>query len=526
MRCPHRLSASLLALLFFIPPAAADLTSLNPDQLPSQLQHPLKMLATTAMSGEGRDYFSLKPGQTATIGTITGPAIIFRLWCTSSDTKQTALTMIVDGKSETLVQRGQLPANVTQPDLLRGLDMQAYWSYIPVFVQKQAVFVARSYVTDEAAEPIRFYLQAGYRDVSGPELTEARKLSLPAVRQWISRLEQTTPTTAADVQRMSGEVSLKTPWQPALSGPSLITELQLSPVGNPPGGLTPEQCQNTRLIIECDGQKTVDAPLSALFAAWHKVGMDSAAIQAQDNRLTLRLPMPVASAMKLSLAPFGRKPIASMSASATVRQLPQAPRYRLCAQYFSQLSVDDQPMTWLDVTGEGIFLGTNMTANGLQRKTFAFLEGNEQIYVDGDAEPTIEGTGTEDYFNGAWYFEAGEQAHTFHGVTFKQDREPPIVDCYRHLISDCIPFKQSLRFDMQHGSRNKAPDVLYEGANFWYQTLPVSVAEPIRAQIPKEHLPPGEEPIEGQGMALRWIVLGLVFLATVALMKFLWRKHP
>lgn len=525
MQCSHRLTASLLALLIVIPPAVADLTSMNPDEIPSQLQHPLKMLATTAMSGEGRDYFSLKPGQSATVGTITGPAIIFRIWSTSSNTKHTALTMIVDGKSEALVQKGQLPPGVTQPDPLRGLDMQAYWSYVPVFVQKQAVFVARSYVADKTAEPIRFYLQAGYRNVSGPELAEARKLSLPTVREWISHLGQAAHDNPAGAHQLTGEVSVKTPWEPPLSGPSLITELQLGPVGNPAGGITPEQCQDTRLIIECDGQRTVDAPLSALFAAWNKVAMDSAAIQAQADRLTLRLPMPVASSMKLSLARFGRRPISQMSASATILKLPQAPEYRLCAQYFSQLSIDDKPMTWLNVTGEGIFLGTNMTANGLQRKTFAFLEGNEQIYVDGDTEPTIEGTGTEDYFNGAWYFEAGETAHPFHGVTFKQDREPPVVDCYRHLVSDCIPFKQSLRFDMQHGSRNKAPDVLYEGVNFWYQTLPVSVAEPVRVAIPRDQLPEGMEPTgHTGGRPLPWIVFHVLVGIVAGLLALVWRK--
>ena len=33
-----------------------------------------------------------------------------------------------------------------------------------------------------------------------------------------------------------------------------------------------------------------------------------------------------------------------------------------------------------------------------------YLEGNERAFVDGAAQPQILGTGTEDFFDGGWYF--------------------------------------------------------------------------------------------------------------------------
>ena len=42
----------------------------------------------------------------------------------------------------------------------------------------------------------------------------------------------------------------------------------------------------------------------------------------------------------------------------------------------------------------------------------AFLEGDEMIYVDGEKEAAIKGTGTEDYFNSGWYFNQGEYCRT------------------------------------------------------------------------------------------------------------------
>ncbi|MBU0608092.1 MAG: DUF2961 domain-containing protein, partial [Armatimonadetes bacterium] len=242
--------------------------------------------------------------------------------------------------------------------------------------------------------------------------------------------------------------------------------------------------------------------------------------------LHLRFPMPVGQSLTIGLDSFGGQPFQRMMAAVTVVPLKTAPKYRLCAQYFSQYSVTDQPMTLLNVTGEGIFLGTNLCVDGKDRKTFAFLEGNEQIYIDGDTKPTIEGTGTEDYFNGAWYFEAGEKANLFAGVTFKQDREPPMVDCYRYLVSDCIPFKQSLRLDLQHGSRNKAPDVLYEGVNFWYQASPTDVAEPVAAKAPKGG-GIGVEPATGGGSLIVRIIGFVLALAVVGLVAvWLLRRKP
>lgn len=503
---------------------AGESSWLNPDNLPPQLQHPLKLLATTALSGEGKDFYSLKPGATATIGTITGPAIIFRIWSTTSNTKMASLDMIVDGKKETLYERGELPPTVMRPDPLRSMDMQAYCSYNPIFVKKQAVFQARSF-EQGVTEPMKFYLQAGYRSMSAAELAQAETLDLAQVRVWLGRLQAPgyTGTTDTGAQTLSGEIRRGAPWQPTIQGPALITNLQLQPVGDSgAAGPTPAQLQTTRLVITCDGNRTLDVPLGLLFGVGHKLSdYQSAGLSTQGQTLSLRFPMPVASNMTIGLDRFGRKGIAALAAQATVLPLKQAPKYRFCAQYFSQISVQDQPMTLLNVTGEGLFVGTSLSVNGLQRKTFAFLEGNEQIYIDGDSKPTIEGTGAEDYFNNAWYFEAGEKTHLFHGVTFKQDKEPPIVDCYRQLISDCIPFRQSLRFDLQHGSRNKAPDVLYEGVMFWYQTPPVSVAEPVAVRIPKELLPEGMQ--RPGGLPLLMTILGfIVALAFVGLLAWGW----
>lgn len=519
----RRVTMVVAALSALMPVCGAGPAWLNPENLPPQLKHPLKLLATTAMSGEGKDYYSLKPGATATIDTIAGPAIIFRVWSTSSDTKMASLDMIVDGKKEVLYEQGKLPPTVMQPDPLRGMDMQAYWSYIPIFVKKQAVFQARSFEKN-VTEPMKFYLQAGYRQVPAAELAQAGKLDLKRVREQLGQAYALEPNywgTFGDWAKtaVTAQLSIGKPWAVPVTGPALVHSLKLQI----PDGTSGAQLQTTRLVVTCDGVRTIDAPLGVLFNLSHRqpaapIASTAIGTPVEGNTLILAFPMPVAQSLTVSLERFGRGGLESVEATIAHEPLKSAPKYRLCAQYFSQISVAKQPMTLLNVTGEGIFVGTNLSVNGLeQHKTFAFLEGNEQIYIDGDTRPTIEGTGTEDYFNNAWYFEAGEKTHLFHGVTFKQDRNPPTVDCYRYLISDCVPFQKSLRFDLQHGSRNGAPNVLFEGVMFWYQTPPVNVAEPVAAKIPPDLLPPGMEPpgrrsllIPAAGFVVALVVVGLL----------------
>ena len=55
---------------------------------------------------------------------------------------------------------------------------------------------------------------------------------------------------------------------------------------------------------------------------------------------------------------------------------------------------------FLEATGHGHFVG--VTHAVLQNQEGWFGEGDDMMFIDGAAMPTINGTGTEDYYNGAW----------------------------------------------------------------------------------------------------------------------------
>ena len=72
-----------------------------------------------------------------------------------------------------------------------------------------------------------------------------------------------------------------------------------------------------------------------------------------------------------------------------------------------------RPYEILHITGRGQYVGTVL--NVVQTAPGWFGEGDESFYVDGERKASIQGTGTEDYFNDAWSLRVAEGLYT--GVT-------------------------------------------------------------------------------------------------------------
>lgn len=146
--------------------------------------------------------------------------------------------------------------------------------------------------------------------------------------------------------------------------------------------------------------------------------------------------------------------------------------------------------TLLEAKGEGHLVGDNMSMQSYDGG-LSFLEGDEMIYVDGEKQASIRGTGTEDYFNSGWYFNQGEFSAPYHGLILKDDTLGRIA-AYRFHILDCIPFTKSIRALIEHGDQNhEVAD--YSSTAYWYQKephlpfahmLPPGLRIPLRVQVP------------------------------------------
>jgi Protein of unknown function (DUF2961) len=126
---------------------------------------------------------------------------------------------------------------------------------------------------------------------------------------------------------------------------------------------------------------------------------------------------------------------------------------------------------FMEATGRGHFVG--VTHGVIQNQDEWFGEGDDMIFIDGDTMPTINGTGTEDYYNGAWDFGLQTFAYPHNGAPYMVDPERigGRYCLYRWHIESPVTFEKSIKVTMEHGHANHRSDDFYTVA-YWYQTEP------------------------------------------------------
>ncbi len=108
----------------------------------------------------------------------------------------------------------------------------------------------------------------------------------------------------------------------------------------------------------------------------------------------------------------------------------------------------------MEATGKGHFVGVTHAVE--QNQDGWFGEGDDMIFIDGDTLPTINGTGTEDYYNGAWDF--GGQPFAYHAQRRALIADPERIGgrycLYRWHIESPIAFEKSIQVTIEHGHAN------------------------------------------------------------------------
>ncbi|MGB7265069.1 MAG: glycoside hydrolase family 172 protein, partial [Terracidiphilus sp.] len=150
---------------------------------------------------------------------------------------------------------------------------------------------------------------------------------------------------------------------------------------------------------------------------------------------------------------------------------------------------------FLEATGKGHFVG--VTQSVVQNEIGWFGEGDDMIFIDGDTMPTINGTGTEDYFNGAWGYGGQTFANMHQGVPFSVDPEHigGRYCQYRWHTEGPIAFEKSIKVTIEHGTANNRSDNFYSTA-YWYQTEPHAAFPALPAptdRVPKVFAVGGEK---------------------------------
>jgi hypothetical protein len=133
----------------------------------------------------------------------------------------------------------------------------------------------------------------------------------------------------------------------------------------------------------------------------------------------------------------------------------------------------------LDAAGRGQYVGCLLYVDN--RTPGWFGEGDDMIFIDHDPAPTINGTGTEDYFNNAWCYDK-PFSYPWFGCPLIDQRADggAFYTMYRFHGPDPIRFAEHIRVTLEHVWGDPLDDLAggpgmngFAATVFWYQERPV-----------------------------------------------------
>jgi len=241
------------------------------------------------------------------------------------------------------------------------------------------------------------------------------------------------------------------------------------------------------LRIYWDGElePSVEAPIGDFFGVGHGLNRNLSSLpiacSSEGRARNTYWYMPFRWSCRVTATNEGRRPVDAFYYYIDYRELPDlkpdAPYFH--AQYrqaFPLTGGKNYPL--LEAEGAGHYVGCNLSV--LQRTMGWWGEGDDMIYVDGETEPSLHGTGSEDYFSDAWGMR--EDENLFYGCPLQEDdfQAGSKATVYRFHIPDPVPFAKSIRVTIEHGHANDRSDY-YSSVAYWYQTEPHVTFPPLPA---------------------------------------------
>ncbi len=300
----------------------------------------------------------------------------------------------------------------------------------------------------------------GAREVPTPD-HPASMLGKPwKVRPCIT-LQPGTTTTLADIQ-----------------GPGIIQHIWIT--------VDPKAYRDTILRMSWDGEETpsIEVPLGDFFCNGHGLRYNVTSLPVAVNPsggFNSYWPMPFSKQARITIESQHPAPIEGFFYQITYALTEVAEKAaRFHAQWRRSMTSREVPEHVIleGLQGQGHYVGTFLAWSQLSNGWWG--EGEIKFFIDGDQEnPTICGTGTEDYFGGAWGFGGETYSTAFLGYPLfrKEAGEIPRHGLYRWHVMDPIRFRKDLKVTIQalgwwpHFKFQPLTDDI-ASVGYWYQTEP------------------------------------------------------
>ena len=280
-----------------------------------------------------------------------------------------------------------------------------------------------------------------------------------------------------------------------LEGPGLITHIWFT-IAHEAKGYS--RLLALRMYWDGEEQPSVECPVGDFFVIGHGVDQPFMSLPVRvtsDGRArNCYWPMPFGRSARLTVTNESDVPCGAFFWYIDWQQLPSLPADSACfhAMYRQEFPcVMGRNYLIADTEGRGHYVGTVQSVYHVSPGWYG--EGDDFFFIDGEAEPRLRGTGTEDYFCDAWGFR--QQDGPFYGTPLWEGYDTgDRGTAYRFHIPDPVIFKRSLRVEIEHKGSQGFPDGtgtgfierddLMSSVGFWYQMEP---------HKPWPALPPGPE---------------------------------
>ena len=264
---------------------------------------------------------------------------------------------------------------------------------------------------------------------------------------------------------------------PLLQGPGVITHLWFT---SHAGRVNELNALTLRIYWDGRSEPGVQVPLGEFFAVGQgkPAVVESLPVQVSPSgSLSCFWRMPFAKSARIVVSNDNPDRTAGLYWQVDWTELnslpPETPYFH--ARYRQEYPAKPGDYVIADVIGRGAYVGTVMSVTLAQDGWWG--EGDDFFYIDGEAVPSLQGTGSEDYFNDAWGFRP-RTGHWFGQPRWQGDNAGDSGVCYRWHVLDPVGFTNSLKVAIEHKG-NRAEDT--EGFNlerpdfinsvaFWYQT--------------------------------------------------------
>lgn len=269
-----------------------------------------------------------------------------------------------------------------------------------------------------------------------------------------------------------------------LDGPGVITHFWNTIAANERGY---SRLLVLRMYWDGEEQPSVEVPFGDFFGIGHGVDQPYQSlpitVTSEGRARNCYWPMPFRKSAKITATNEGRTPINALYWYLDWQKLPSLPQDNA---YFHSMYRQEHPAVMgqnyliADIKGRGHYVGTVLNVRQLTESWWG--EGDDFWFIDGENKPRLRGTGSEDYLCDAWGLR--EMSNLYYGAPLMKGYDAfAKTSSYRWHITDPVPFKKSLRLEIEHKGVTFNPDKSvksgfeerpddFSSVAFWYQLEP------------------------------------------------------